>query len=284
MEEPEDEGYDYGGGDETAEVVESSGEQDSLKDAYLREISAPRIERSSQGHGPIERSSQGHGPEEDPYHDPERGTRGPDRVENLPVVPDHPTAVSPPPDARGPSAQGLGQMEQSSPGPGPIDEARLIEILSEKLKVTAEQFRESIEALPTTIPERVSKGLDMINANERKINLLPIIERRVDEILQGYRQVLHNHQTDFGLPLLTLTTTMTALFCTIIVGITLWATPSLQQITQAEDMLKKVQETAKTHPRVVLYKGAPYVQIMPGSDTTFKDPSGVHTYAKLPER
>lgn len=165
----------------------------------------------------------------------------------------------------------------------PLDEERLVELLSEKLGDSAARFVESIERLPTEIPDKIAQGLSKLAAGEMSRDLFPIVEKRVDRLLSAYREVVDSQQKDFGVRVMTISTVLTIVFCTVIVLLTIWSTPSIEDIKKTEALLKETQERARLHPPVVLYKGEPYVRILPGTEEQFKDKTGIHTYAKIPK-
>ena len=80
----------------------------------------------------------------------------------------------------------------------PLDEERLVELLSEKLGDSAARFVESIERLPTEIPDKIAQGLSKLAAGEMSRDLFPIVEKRVDRLLSAYREVVDSQQKDFG--------------------------------------------------------------------------------------
>jgi hypothetical protein len=180
-------------------------------------------------------------------------------------------------DPSGAKAVSLSNQEDH----GWIDERRLIELLKDKLQDPVEDFVSKIEGLPNKIPENVTQGFQTLFSKEKNLSLIPLIEVRVDSILNGYRGVLKERQGEIGLPVFLWTTSLTAFFCSIIVGMTLYVTPSFKDIQKEEKILANLKRSEARMPHVVVYKGIPYVQIAPGTTTQLKDKTGVHFYARL---
>lgn len=163
---------------------------------------------------------------------------------------------------------------------------KLAEAIAEKLtrrvRMSADEFIESIEGIQNTIPVQVRNGMaGVLNEIQGEVN--DAIRRRVEETLAIYVDALSRHQKSVGWRIYAMIAFMAIVTTLGGVGVSWWLMPSSKEILRARDTLDSMNRALEQTPVEVFYNGAPYVMIHESSVIRLKNKSTgeVHTYARI---